>query len=304
MNKVDYIWKNGNMVAWDLANDHVLTHSLHYGTAVFEGIRFYETNQGPAIFRLKEHIERLFNSASTIGMKVDYTVEDLILATKKVVKENKLSSGYIRPLIYYGYGKMGIDTVGAKIDVIIAAWPWGAYLGEEGKKNGVNAKISAYSRHNQKEGLNLVKASGFYINSMMAKMDALNTGYKEAILLDGNKNIAECSGENIFVIKNNIIYTPTDKHCLKGITRDTIMTIAKDKGYEVVEKDITQEELLNGDGCFVTGTAAEVTSIVNVNNKNIFDGKVNSIAKELQEEYDAVIRGKNNKYLNWLTVVK
>ncbi len=304
MQTVEYIWKNGQIQKWNDSVDHVLTHSLHYGTGVFEGIRFYNTNKGPAIFRLKEHIKRLFDSASTIGMKVPYTQEEIINATIKIVKENKIESGYIRPLIYYGYGKMGLDTVGAKIDVIIATWPWGAYLGEEGKINGISAKISDYSRHNQKEGLNLVKATGFYINSMLAKMDALNTGFNEAILLDGNKNIAECSGENIFVIKNNIIYTPTDLHCLRGITRDSIMQIAKEKNIDLIEKDISKEELFNSDGVFLSGTAAEITSVVSVDNKKIGEGKIHPIAKEIQDEYDNIVRGKNELYNNWLTFVE
>lgn len=304
LQKVDFIWRNGKIEEWDKTTEHVLNHTLHYGTGVFEGIRFYETKNGPAIFRLKEHIKRLFESAKIIGMKIPYSEVEIIKATIKVVKENKISSGYIRPLVYYGYGKMGLDTIGAKIDVIIAIWPWGSYLGEDGKINGISAKISDYSRHNLKKGLNRVKATGFYINSMLAKMDALNSGYKEAILLDDKKNIAECSGENIFVIKNNNIYTPTDKICLKGITRDSIIKIAKDFGYNVIEKDISIEELLNSDGCFVTGTAAEVTSIVSINNKNINEGKINSIAKKLQDEYEKIIIGEKEKYYSWLTFVK
>lgn len=304
MNKVDFIWKNGKIIKWDDAIDHNLTHTLHYGTGVFEGIRLYETKKGPAIFRLKEHIKRLFESAKIIGMNIPYSEEELVNATINLIKENKLKSGYIRPLAYYGYGKMGLDVIGAKVDVIIAAWPWGAYLGEEGKTKGISVKISEYSRHNQKEGLNLVKATGFYINSMLAKMDALNTGYKEAVLLDQNKNIAEGSGENIFVIKNNIIYTPTTKHCLRGITRDTIINIAKDSNYEIIEKDISTDELMKADGCFLTGTAAEVTSIVSVNNNPISDGKINKIAKELQEKYEKVITGQEEQYLNWLTIIE
>lgn len=304
MEKTDYIWKNGEMKKWDETQEHVLTHTLHYGTGVFEGIRFYETSKGPAIFGLKEHVERLFASAKVLGLKVDFTEEEIIFAIKKLVKENKINSGYIRPLIYFGAGKMGLDTINARVDFIIATWPWGAYLGEEGKLNGINAKISDYSRHNLKEGLNLVKATGFYINSMLAKMDALNNGYKEAILLDGNANIAECSGENIFIIKENVLFTPTTKHCLKGITRDSIIKIAKDKGLKVIEKDISQEELFDADGCFLTGTAAELTSLVNVNGKKIGDGCVNPLAKELQEEYDLIVRGKNEKYSDWLTLIE
>jgi branched-chain amino acid aminotransferase len=304
MDKVDFIWKNGKMLNWDEANDHVLTHTLHYGTGVFEGIRAYETEKGAAIFRLEDHIKRLFESAKRIGMQIPYTEEEIIEATKKVVKDNNLKSGYIRPLAYYGYGKMGLDTVNAKVDVIIAAWPWGAYLGEEGKLNGISAKISEFSRHNSKEGMNLVKATGFYINSMMAKMDALNSGYKEAILLDDKKNVAECSGENIFLIKDNELITPKDTTCLKGITRDTIIKVAEDKGIKVTQKDISIDELKSAEGCFLTGTAAEVTSLVSVNEENIGEGKVHEIAKGLQQDYEDIIRGKVDKYIDWLTFVE
>lgn len=301
MDKVDYIWKNGEMLKWDEANDHVLTHTLHYGTGVFEGIRAYETEKGAAIFRLEDHIKRLFESAEKIGMKIPYTIEEITEATIKIVKENKLKSCYIRPLAYYGYGKMGLDTVNAKVDIIIAAWPWGAYLGEEGKLNGISAKVSDYSRHNKKDGLNLVKSTGFYINSMMAKMDALNTGYKEAILLDGNGNVAECSGENIFIIKEEKLFTPKDIHCLKGITRDSIIKVANDENIRIEEKDISIEDLKNADGCFLTGTAAEVTSLVSVDGENIGEGKVHEIAKKLQTNYEEIIHGKKEKYNSWLT---
>jgi branched-chain amino acid aminotransferase len=300
MEKTEFIWINGKFENWEESKTHTLTHALHYGTGVFEGIRVYETKKGPAIFRLNEHIKRLFESAKALNIKISFTEEEIIQGVKETVKKNNLKSGYIRPIAYYGYGKMGLDTIGAIVDVVIAVWPWGAYLGEEGKKNGIRAKISEFSRHNLKEGLNLVKATGFYTNSMLAKMDALNTGFNEAILLDDKKNVCECSGENIFIIKNNILYTPTIKNCLNGITRNSIIKIANDKGYEVIEKDITIKELLNSDGCFVTGTAAEITSIVNVGEKNIGDGKVNSIAKELQEEYEKIITGQIKDYFDWL----
>ena len=301
MDEVEYIWFNGKMNKWSESYTHVLTHSLHYGMGVFEGIRAYQTSKGPAIFRLKEHTERLFNSAKIIGMDTTFDVETFIEATKQVIKENNLKSGYIRPLFYYGYGKMGLDTKGAKVDALIAAWPWGAYLGEDGKLNGITTKFSKYTRHFPVENLNQAKATGFYINSTMAKMDALNTGFNEAIMLDLTGNIAEGSGENIFMVKNNVLITPTINNCLNGITRQSIMQIAKDLGYEVAEKTISKEEFLDADEIFLTGTAAELTPVKKVEDKEF---KVGEITKILQKKYDDIIHGKDEKYLHWLDFVE
>ena len=301
MDEVEYIWFNGKMQKWSESYTHVLTHSLHYGMGVFEGIRAYETDKGVAIFRLREHTERLFNSAKIIGMTVPYDVEIFIEATKKVIKDNNLKSGYIRPLFYYGYGKMGLDTKDAKVDSLIAAWPWGAYLGEDGKKNGITTKFSKYTRHFPVENLNQAKATGFYINSTMAKMDALNTGFNEAIMLDLKGNIAEGSGENIFMVKGEELITPTTNNCLNGITRKSIMQIATDFGYKITEKTITKEELLGADEIFLTGTAAELTPVKKVENSEFGVGE---ITKKLQSKYDEVIRGKDEKYLSWLTFVE
>jgi branched-chain amino acid aminotransferase len=300
MQEVDFIWINGKMVPWKEANTHVLAHTLHYGTGVFEGIRAYETSKGAAIFRLQEHIKRLFNSAEIIGIEIPYTIEEVIEATKKVVKENKLDSCYIRPLIYFGYGKMGLDSVGAKVDSLIAAWPWGAYLGEEGKANGITAKISNYTRHFAVPNLNHAKATGFYVNSMIAKMDALNTGVNEAIMLDLQGNVAEGTGENIFIIKDGILKTPKIDNCLEGITRASVIEIAKNNSIEVEEKTITEEELIDADGVFLTGTAAEITPIKKIKEKEFEIGKE---IKLIQKEYEEIIHGKKENYFKWLTFV-
>ncbi len=289
------------MKPWKESMTHVLTHSLHYGTGVFEGIRAYESEKGAAIFRLKEHIERLFASAKIIGMDATFSVEELIEATKEVVKKNNLKSCYIRPLLYYGYGKMGLDTVGAKVDALVAAWPWGAYLGEDGKANGITTKISKYTRHFAVQNLNHAKATGFYVNSMMAKMDALNTGVNEAILLDLNGNVAEGTGENIFIVKNKVLKTPSTENCLQGITRASVMEIAKDNGIKVEEKVITKKELMEADEIFLTGTAAEITPINKIEEKSFGVGE---ITKMIQKNYEEIIHGKNEQYFKWLTFVE
>ncbi len=237
-------------------------------------------------------------------MNLPYSLEELMEATKKVIKENKIKSCYIRPLAYYGYGKMGLATNGAPIDVGIAIWPWGAYLGEEGKLKGIRAKISSYARPYINSTMIHAKVSGTYANSTLAKMEVINAGYEEAIMLDKDGFIAECSGENIFVIKDGVVFTPPTSVCLKGITRDSVIQILSDNGIKVVEKQITRDELYTADGIFITGTAAEVTPIREADNRTIGIGSPEKITKLVQEKYDAIIHGKDPKYLNWLTFVE
>jgi len=289
------------MQNWSETKTHFLTHSLHYGTAVFEGIRCYDTKKGPAVFRLKEHIVRLFESAHIVGMKIPFTVDELVEATKEVIRQNKVKSCYIRPLAYYGYGKMGLATMGAPIDVGIAIWPWGAYLGEEGKTKGIRAKISSYSRPYINSSLIHAKVSGTYANSTLAKMEVLKAGYEEAIMLDKDGFVAECSGENIFVIKNGEVFTPPTSICLKGITRDSVIKILSDNGVKVIEKQITRDELYSADGIFLTGTAAEVTPIREIDDRTIGKGEPENITKMVVEKYEAIIHGKDKKYENWLS---
>jgi branched-chain amino acid aminotransferase len=295
---------NGKMIAWKDATTHFLTHTLHYGSGVFEGIRCYETDKGPAVFRLKEHIERLFYSASVIGMKIPYTEKQLFDATVDVIRKNEVKSCYIRPLAYFGYGKMGLALTGASVDVGIAVWPWGAYLGEEGIRNGVGIKLSPFVRPPKECMPTHAKVTGNYANSIMAKMDAINTGYADALLLDKNGNVAECSGENIFFVKGGVLITPPVENCLDGITRKSIIQIAKDFGIKVEEKNVSKKEIFEMDECFMTGTAAEMTPVSSVDKKPIGVGKPGPVTKKIQEKYFEVVRGKDKKYENWLTVVK
>ena len=303
MEATKLIWMDGKFVPWEEANVHILTHSLHYGSAVFEGIRVYDTPKGPAVFRLSEHMKRLFDSAEIIGMEVKNTQEELVEVTKELLRKNNLKEGYIRPLLYYGYGKMGLDTKGLVAEASIAAWPWGAYLGEEGKVNGIKVKISPYSRHFPVPKLNHAKVSGFYANSTLAKMDALKDGYDEAIMPDLEGNISECTGENIFIVINKEVITPTTDNVLVGITRDSVIQILKDNGYTVREEKVTKEMLGSAEECFMTGTAAEVTPVTSVDNKPIRDGKVGEITKFVQTKYDEVIHGKDEKYSMWLDFI-
>lgn len=304
MQEVEFIWMNGKLLPWKEANIHILTHTLHYGTGVFEGIRCYNTEKGPAVFRLKDHISRLMKSADIMQIKVPYKEEELFDAVKETVKANKLNECYIRPIVYYGYGKMGLDTVDAKVDVSIAAWPWGAYLGEEGIKNGIKARISSYRRHYVKEELAKSKTTGYYTISTLAKMEALNTGFNEAIMLDLEGNVCECTGENLFIVKDSKLITPPTKYALVGITRDSIMQIAKDSGVEMGEEFFDKEALYSADEVFLTGTAAEVTPIREIDKKQIGEGKPGPVTKKLQEKFFEVIRGKDTKYEKWLDFVE
>jgi len=296
MKKTDYIWMDGQLLHWDNATTHILTHTLHYGAGVFEGIRCYNTKKGPAIFRLKEHVDRLFNSADLLKIKIPFTKEQIIDGIKETIKLNKLKACYIRPIVYYGYGVMGLNPERAPVNVAIAVWPWGTYLGEEGLKKGIKVKISSYKR--VPGILNQAKICGNYFNSILSKQEALESGFEEAIMFDTDDYLAEGSGENLFIVKNNKILTPKLNSVLKGITRDSVLQIAKDLGYETEEKDITREELLEADEAFFTGTAAEVTPIRRIDEKIL--GKRGIITEKIQAKFFEIVNGENDEYSNWL----
>lgn len=298
MEKASKIWMDGKFVPWDKANVHILTHTLHYGGGAFEGIRFYKTKQGPAIFRLKEHINRLFYSAGTIGMKIPFTRPQLNNAIKELIILNKLQEGYIRPLVYYGYGKMGLDPRGCVVNVAIAAWQWGAYLGEK----PVTTKTSRFMRIHPKSTNTEAKICGHYANSILASLDVHGQGYGEAILLDHKGNVAEGPGENIFFVKNNELITPKRGNILAGITRESIIEIAKKKGVRVKEKTVKLQEILKADEAFFTGTAAEVSPISHINNKKIGKKSVGPITAILKETFTTIIHGEDPEYKKWLTI--
>ncbi|MEK6957550.1 MAG: branched-chain amino acid transaminase [archaeon] len=304
MEETDFIWMDGKMVPWKDARIHVLTHTLHYGTGVFEGIRCYETPKGPAIFRLKDHIKRLVQSAHIVQMKPNFTQKQYEDACKQVVRENKLKECYIRPIIYYGYGQMGLATGKCVTNSAVAAWPWGSYLGEEGIKNGIRAKISSYSRHSVNAMMTKSKTTGNYVNSTLAKMEALNAGYEEAIMLDPLGYVSECTGENIFIVRDNELITPPAINALEGITRKSIMQVALDEGIKIREQLFTRDQLYIADEVFLTGTAAEVTPIRSVDDRIIGEGKPGPITKKLQAKFYDIIHGKEKKYDAWLDYVK
>lgn len=298
-----FIWFDGKLVPWRDANIHVLTHSLHYGMAVFEGVRAYETPEGTAIFRLKEHTKRLMNSAKIFQMNVPFTEEELTQAQLEVVRSNKLTSCYLRPIIWIGSEKLGISAKTNTIHASVAAWTWGAYLGEDGLNKGIRVKISSYSRHHVNVSLVRAKASGYYINSILANQEVTAHGYDEALLLDTDGYVSEGSGENFFIVRNGVVFTPDLASCLDGITRDAIMTIAKDLGIEVREKRITRDEVYTSDEAFFTGTAAEVTPIREVDDRMIGSGTRGPITEKIQKVFFDAVAGKNDKYRHWLTLV-
>jgi branched-chain amino acid aminotransferase len=298
-----FIWFDGKLVPWRDANIHVLTHSLHYGMAVFEGVRAYETPAGTAIFRLKEHTKRLMNSAKIFQMNVPFTEEELTQAQLEVVRSNKLTSCYLRPIIWIGSEKLGISAKSNTVHASVAAWTWGAYLGEDGLNKGIRVKISSYSRHHVNVSLVRAKASGYYINSILANQEVTAHGYDEALLLDTDGYVSEGSGENFFIVRNGILFTPDLASCLDGITRDAIITIAKDLGIEVREKRITRDEVYTSDEAFFTGTAAEVTPIREVDDRMIGSGTRGPITEKIQKVFFDAVAGKNDKYRHWLTLV-
>ena len=297
------IWKDGQMVDWRDATLHMLTHSLHYGMAVFEGVRAYNTTHGTAIFRLKEHTQRLFNSAKIFQMKVPFDMETIMNAQLEVVRANKLESCYLRPLVWIGSEKMGVSARGNTIHVAIAAWPWGAYLGEEGLAKGIRVKTSSFTRHHVNISMVRAKASGYYINSILANQEVTADGYDEALLLDTEGYVSEGAGENIFIVKSGKIYTPDLASCLDGITRDSVVTIARDLGIEVIEKRITRDEVYCADEAFFTGTAAEVTPIRELDGREIGAGSRGPVTEKIQSMFFDIVGGKAPQYSHWLTRV-
>jgi len=296
------IWMNGQLVDWDDAKIHVLTHTLHYGMGVFEGIRAYETPKGPAVFRLTEHIERLHNSAKILGMDMPYSVDVLVQATKDVVKASGLPSAYIRPIAYYGYGEMGLNTLPCSVDVAIACWPWGAYLGEDALTKGISTKISSWTRHDHNTMPPAAKTTGNYVNSSLAKVEALKGGYDEAIMLNPQGFVSECTGENIFVARDGVFITPPiAAGALEGITQDSVMTIGRDLGYEFRVDYLTRSDLYVSEEIFLCGTAAEVSAVNAVDDRPIVcPGPMTSA---IAAEYGRVVRGHVPRYEDWLEYV-
>ena len=301
--KTEKIWMDGKFVDWDKANVHVMTHTLHYGLGVFEGIRCYETGNGPAIFRLKEHVERLFKSAHIFMLKIPYSQKEIENAIVQTVKINKIKECYIRPIVYIGYGAMGLYPKENPVNVAISAWPWGAYLGDEGLKKGIRVKVSSFIRNHVNSQMSRGKVCGYYINSQLAKREAISCGYDEALLLDTEGYVSEGSGENVFIVRNNRLKTTPLTSILEGITRDSIMEIARDNGIEVIEERFTRDELYIADEAFFTGTAAEVTPIREVDGRTIGAGKPGEITRKLQSVFFDIAKGRNKKYKSWITRV-
>jgi branched-chain amino acid aminotransferase len=298
-----HIWYDGKLVPWRNANTHVLTHSLHYGLAVFEGVRAYKTTNGTAIFRLKEHTERLFNSAHIYMMKIPYSREQIMDAQKEVVRANNLDECYIRPIAFYGSEKMGVSPKGARVHVAIAAWPWGAYLGADAIEKGIRVKTSSFARHHVNVSMCRAKYSGTYANSILANLEATEHGYDEGLLLDVDGFVAEGSGENLFMVKNGCLYEPELTSALIGITRDSVITLARDMGYSVTPRRITRDDLYITDEAFFTGTAAEVTPIRELDGRTIGEGKRGPITTRIQKAFFESVTGKAEKYREWLTPV-
>ncbi|VTU14042.1 branched-chain amino acid transaminase [Variovorax sp. RA8] len=298
------IWMDGDLVEWRDAKIHVLSHTLHYGCGAFEGVRAYKTVDGTAIFRLAEHTERLFNSAKILRMKIPFTPEQLNEAQKQVVRANNLESCYLRPLVWIGSEKLGVSPKGNRIHAMVAAWAWGAYLGDEGMKRGIRVKTSSYTRHHVNITMTQAKAVSNYSNSILANMEALDDGYDEALLLDASGFVSEGAGENIFVVKGGVVYTPDlSAGALNGITRNTILHICKDLGIEVVQKRITRDEVYIAEEAFFTGTAAEVTPIRELDRVEIGQGSRGPVTEKIQSAFFDIVNGRNPKYAHWLTKV-
>lgn len=304
MEKTKFIWLNGKFVPWNNAKVHFLTHALHYGSAIFEGIRCYNTVNGPAVFRLKDHLDRFFDSALILEMKIPFPKQKLYNAIVSLVKKNKVKECYIRPLAFYGYGRMGINPLGIKPMVGIACWKWGAYLGEKAIHHGIRAGISSWQRISPSAMPTKAKASGNYVNSIVAKIEAVNSGYEEAIMLDAEGNVAEASGENVFIVRENELLTPPPTDILEGITRKSIIEIAQNNDIPVKEEYFTRDQLYTAEEVFLTGTAAEVTPVREVDGRKIGTGRPGKITKILQEKYFGIARGKDKKYFKWLDFVQ
>ena len=304
MQPTKYIWMDGELVDWDDATIHVLSHGLHYGTGAFEGIRAYETDQGPAVFRLTEHIERLARSCKALGIPIEWSVDEIVNASKEVFSANDLTSGYIRPLVFYGTGSMGLNPAGASVHTMIATWEWGAYLGEEGVTNGIRVKVSSWRRIGHDSLMPNAKLTGGYVNSVQAKQEALRGGYDEAIMLNTDGFVAEGSGENLFLVRDGVVRTPSlASGVLEGLTRDAVITMLRDDGYEVIEEEITRTDLYYADEMFMTGTAAEVTPIREVDDRPVGDGRPGPVTKRAQEMFVDTVTGANERYSDWLDYV-
>ncbi len=304
MQPTKYIWMDGEFVDWDDATIHVLSHGLHYGTGAFEGIRAYETDRGPAVFRLTEHIERLARSCKALGIPIEWSVDEIVKASKEVFSANGLVSGYIRPLVFYGTGSMGLNPAGAAVHTMIATWEWGAYLGEDGVTNGIRVKVSSWRRIGHDSLMPNAKLTGGYVNSVQAKQEALRGGYDEAIMLNTDGFVAEGSGENLFLIRDGVVRTPSlASGVLEGLTRDAVITMLRDDGYEVIEAEITRTDLYYADEMFLTGTAAEVTPIREVDDRPVGDGRPGPVTKRAQEMFMDTVTGANERYADWLDYI-
>jgi branched-chain amino acid aminotransferase len=301
--KTEKIWMDGKFVNWDDAKVHVLTHTLHYGLGIFEGIRCYETGKGSAIFRLDEHIDRLFNSAHIFLMEIPYSRKDIKDAIIETIKVNRIKSCYIRPLVYIGYGAMGLYPKENPINVSIAVWSWGTYLGDEGLEKGIRIRTSSFIRNHVNANMTRGKVCGYYVNSQLAKKEAISGGYDEALLLDTEGYVSEGSGENVFIVRNGVLKTTPLTSILEGITRNSILQIAEDEGVNIKEERFTRDELYISDEAFFTGTAAEVTPIREVDGRMIGEGRPGKITKKLQAIFFDIVKGKNKKYKSWLTAI-
>lgn len=301
--KTEKIWMDGKFVNWDDAKIHVLTHSLHYGLALFEGIRCYETEEGPAVFRLKEHVERLFKSAHIFTLKIPFTETEIYDAIKETIRINKINSCYIRPIVFIGYGSMGVYPKNNPIQVAIAVWSWGAYLGKDAIKNGIRVKTSSFIRNHVNSSMSRGKVAGYYVNGQLAKIEAVSCGFDEAILLDTEGYVSEGSGENIFMVRKGILKTTPLTSILEGVTRDTVINIAKDLGIEVREERFTRDELYISDEVFFTGTAAEITPIREIDGRVIGSGSCGLVTGKIQNLFFDIVKGKSPKYKHWLDFV-
>jgi branched-chain amino acid aminotransferase len=302
--KVEKIWVDGSLIDWEDAKIHVLSHALHYGSGVFEGIRCYETKKGSFIFRLDDHMRRLYQSANLYKIRIPYSMLEMKDAIKETVKANRLRSCYIRPIMFYGYHHLGVDPTGSPVRCVIAAWPWGTYLGEAALKEGIRCTFTSWVKIHSKMVPANAKSAGQYISSMLAVMDARDKSFDEAIMLDDYGNVSEGPGENIFVVKDEKVYTPgADSSILLGITRDTVMKLARDIGYEVEERVITKGGLMSADEAFLTGTAAEITPIREIDNRKIGEGKRGPVTRRIQDKFFSVVRAEDDDYMDWLTFI-
>ncbi|MGH9107115.1 MAG: branched-chain amino acid transaminase [Acidimicrobiales bacterium] len=305
LTKTEFIWMDGELVKWEDAKIHVLTHSLHYGCGVFEGIRAYRTVEGPGVFRLSDHVKRLFASAKIFLIEIPFTPSQLVEAVKQTVAANRVAECYIRPIVYLGYGEMGLLTLNCEVNVAIALWPWGAYLGEEGVEKGVRLKVSSWQRHDPNALPPAAKGTGMYLNSSMAKAEALKSGYDEAVLLSPQGYVSECTGENIFVLRDDHLVTPpVSAGALQGITQDSVITIARDLGVEVEHANLLRSDLYIADEAFMSGTAAEVVPIRSVDDRQVGDGAPGPLTRKIQETYKAAVRGQSDRYKRWVEHVR